>query len=225
MANTAYTGAGTTLSSNYYMRSFYVSNRDAQSSSSRKSISNTSLSFADGMALRRAIKSLGGSDFSETQDTSIRNSVLAYIQTYNHTLSSSSASSDYQITRDAKHLKSVTNEYADELDKIGITVNEDGTLTSRDALFKTASLSKFQALFSSDSDYMQRVSSYAKRIERRGEALELSEKNQKIKEIAANKAADTTANTAAATAQIVAASMDLDTLLNTGIGKNVNVIL
>lgn len=225
MANATYTGAGTTLSSNYYMRNFYVSNRDAQSSSSRKSISNTSLTLADGIALRRAIKNLGASDYSETQDTSIRNSVLAYIKTYNNTLSSSSASSDYQLTKEAKHLKSVTSEYADELDKIGITVNEDGTLTSRDSLFETASLSKFKALFSSDSDYMQRISSYAKRIEHRSEALDLSEKNQKIQEIAAKKAASTTADTATSAAQIVAASMDLDTLVNTGIGKNVNVVL
>lgn len=229
MANASYIGTGTTLSSNYYVRNFYISNRDAGTSSKRKSIGNTALTLADGTALRRAIKNLGSSDYSDSHDSSIRNSVLAYIQTYNNTLSSASASSDRTLERSSKQLKSITKEYSAKLDKIGITVNEDGTLTSREALFTTADLSKFKSLFSSDSEFMQRTSAYAKRIERRSKSLKLTETNQKIKEISDSKAsnADTGTNTSASTAaaQLVAESLDLDTLLHTGVGRNVNIVL
>ena len=66
--------------------------------------------------------------------------MLAYIQTYNNMLSSAGSSSDRTLERSAKQLKNITSEYSSELDKIGITVNDDGTLTSRTTLFESADL-------------------------------------------------------------------------------------
>lgn len=226
MALNTYEGAGTSLGSKHYIRNFYVSNRDAGTSSKRSSFGTNTLSLADGMALRRAVKQLGSFGYDESQDASIRNSVLAYIDTYNNTLSSLSESSDRNLQRYEKQLKSLTEEYKDKLDKIGITVKEDGTLESRDSLFKSADISKFKELFSSDSSYMQRSSAYANRIRTRSESLLLTE--QYTKNIAAKKASenteeDSTDQTAAA--QVLSQSVDLDTLLNTGIGGNVNIAL
>lgn len=88
MSNTAYIGSGTTLSSKYYLRSFYRSNREAGTSSKRREFSGNQLALADGRALRQAVRRLTSSDFSDDQDANTRNSVLAYIQTYNNMLSS-----------------------------------------------------------------------------------------------------------------------------------------
>jgi len=104
--------------------------------------------------------------------------VLAYIQTYNNMLSSAGSSSDRTLERSAKQLKNITSEYSSELDKIGITINDDGTLTSRTTLFESADLSKFKELFSADAAYMQRTSTYAKRFASRGEALVASDNNR-----------------------------------------------
>lgn len=205
MASNLYSGVGVNLTSDFYKRNFYISNRDAQTSSKRSSMDKNTLSYADGMALRQAVRQLGDFTFSEDEDANIRNSVLAYIDTYNNTLSSCGKSTDSTLTRNAKQLKALTKEYTNELDKIGITVNEDGTLTSRDSLFKTADLSKFKKIFSSDSTYMQRTSAYAKRIAQRSDELSLSEKNKAIRET--KKAAETIT----------------DTLTETGIGQNVNI--
>lgn len=235
MANNTFAGTGTTLSSSYYLRNFYNSNRSARTSSTRKNMDNTELTLADSHALRRAIRQLSDYDFSESDETDVRNSVLAFIETYNNTLSSTSNSDDYNLERNMKQLKSLTDSYSKELNKIGITVNDDGTLTSRESLFNSADISKFKKLFSKDSDYMQRTSSYAKRIERRSEALRLAAKNQELKEIAANKAADQTDDDSVAViatlssastpmAQIVAASTDMDGT-DTSIGQNVDVVL
>lgn len=235
MANESYAGTGTSFSSGFYLRNFYTSNRDARTSSKRKSMNSSDLALADGQALRRAIRQLGKSDFSETNDTNIRNSVLAFIDTYNNTMSSASDSNDHTLMRNMKHLKSLTQEYADAFDKIGITVNDDGTLTSRENLLKSAALSKFEKIFSSDSEYMQRTTSYAKRIERRSEALGLSAKNQTLKEITDNNAAaQTELSSVAAIATlssasteaplIVAASADSATA-EQRMGHHINIVL
>ncbi len=223
MAKNTYIGAGTTLSSNYYMRNFYVSNRNARTPSKRKDIDNSELALADGMALRRAIKQLVSLKFDDEKDSDIRNSVKAFIDTFNNTLDSTSDSTDHALNRSMKQLKSIAQEYASDLDKIGITVNSDGTLTRRDTLFTTASLSKFEKLFSSGSDFIQRTSACAKRIERRSDALSVTEKHQKLLENTSNQTGSTVDTTAVA--QLISDGTDLDTLLNTGIGQNVNVVL
>ena len=234
MSNTAYIGSGTTLSSKYYLRSFYRSNREAGTSSKRREFSGNQLALADGRALRQAVRRLTSSDFSDDQDANTRNSVLAYIQTYNNMLSSART-----LERSAQQLENITSEYSSELDKIGITVNDDGTLTSRTTLFESADLSKFKELFSADAAYMQRTSTYAKRFASRGEALVTSDNNllmQKKNAAATGSSATDGTTTSGATespddgtattaAQIVSQSLDLDTLLNTGIGKNINIIL
>ena len=109
MSNTAYIGSGTTLSSKYYLRSFYRSNREAGTSSKRREFSGNQLALADGRALRQAVRRLTSSDFSDDQDANTRNSVLAYIQTYNNMLSSAGRSSDRTLERSAKQLKNLPN--------------------------------------------------------------------------------------------------------------------
>lgn len=241
MALNDFIGAGTSLSANFYLRKFYTSNIDARTSSKRSSYKNSELSLADGMALRRAVKSLGSFEYEDSNAENIKNGVRAYISTYNNALSSLAKSSDRTQERNMKQLKALTKEYAKELDKAGITVNDDGTLTCRDSLFKEASLTKFEQLFSKDADYMQRAAAYGKRIERRSDELCLMERNAAAiskktnnnaisadsanPDVGAGGDSSTNAGDATAAAQIVAERMDLDLLLNTGIGKNVNVSL
>lgn len=235
----AYEGAAASFSSSYYLRNFYVSNRDAQTAIKRADFETDTLSLSDSMALRRAVRQLGSFSYGEEQNENIRNSVLAYISTYNNALSSVSsqaAEDDEGMKRLAKQLKTMTAAHADELDKIGITVNKDGTLKSRDGLFKTADLSKFKSLFSRDSDYMQRVSACAKRIQTRSDSLIALRYQRAARAAEKNTNAGTPAAPGTTTpsgsqpdptaaAQIVAQSLDLDTLCNTGIGANVNVSL
>lgn len=225
MANTAFIGLGTTLSTNFYIRNFYQKNISARSESTRSTMSNTELSFADGVALRRAVKRLGSFEYSEDHDTDIRNSVLAYLKTYNNALSSTSASDDQSLQRYSKQLKKLSQEHADELDKIGITVNSDGSLTSRESLFKTASLKKFKSLFSRDSDFMQRSSALSRRISRRSEAVDLSEKRKKLNEAAAKNAAGTQSDASATAAGLPAEIPQLDASSMTGVGGAVDISL
>lgn len=221
-------GSGTTLSSNYYMRNFYISNRDARTHSKRQTMSNTDLTLADGQALRRAVRELRSSAFSKEEDVNIRNRVLAYIQTYNNTISSTSETSDRTLARSRKQLQSITNEYADRLDKIGITVNENGTLSSRDSLFNSADLSKFKELFSDDSDYMQRTLSCTKKIERHSEMLSFSKKT-KQRDVAASLTLSeegmSAGSGASVAAQLVTATLGIGAQPENAPGNHVNIVL
>lgn len=239
MSNTAYVGAGTTLGTSYYMRRFYASNADARTTTSRSNLSNSTLTGADAHALRRAVRSLGSFTYDDDNAANIRNNVSAFISTYNNMLNSSGNSDDRTIKNTQKSLKNITAEYADQLDKIGITVKDNGTLESRSSLFGSADISKFESLFSSDSEYMQRVNSYARRLENRSNILTQIEYNDALaKRNARNQASSsvstdntnsadtgTTATNALNIASVTSVTADLNTLLNTGIGKNVNVIL
>ena len=53
------------LTSNFYMKSFYRYNRSAIKSADRKAYSNTELSYEDTRALKRAIAQLEDFDFDE----------------------------------------------------------------------------------------------------------------------------------------------------------------
>ena len=227
-SNTTFAGIGTSLSSNFYLRSFYTSNRTAGTASKRRQLTNSELTLADSMALRRAVKKLGTLEFSEENDADIRNAVKAYITTYNNAVTSTSHSGDRTLERAQKQLKSIAKEYASDLDKMGITVNDDGTLTRRDSLFSNASLSKFEKLFSKDSDFMQRTAACARKIERQSDNLILTEQTHKTQRTQKGAVAnDAGVTPAAAAAQPLSDGNDpdLDLLLNTGVGKNINLSL
>lgn len=187
MANTAYVGAGTTLGTSYYMRRFYAANADARTTTSRSNLSNSTLTGADSHALRRAIRSLGSFTYDDDNETNIKNNVSAFISTYNNMINSSGASDDRTMKNTQKSLKNLTAEYESQLDKIGITVKDNGTLESRSSLFSSADISKFESLFSSDSEYMQRVNSYARRLENRSNILTQIEYNDALAKRNANK--------------------------------------
>ena len=114
-----------------------------------------------------------------------------------------------------KSMKKLTSEYADELDKIGITVSKDGTLKKRTDLFANADISKFEKLFSKDTDYMQRISAYTRRVQKRSETLDIEEKRAALLKQQQQNTSTLTATTFTTSSGIPAA----------GTGNNVNVVL
>lgn len=226
MANNSYAGAGVSLSSTYYMRNFYVSNRNVISSSQRKDYSKSELSCEDAAALHRAVRQLGSFSYAEEDSDNVRNNVKAFVDTYNNLISSTSDTTDSELARTASQLKSLTKKYSDELDKLGVTVNSDGTMTRRDSLIETADFSKFKSLFSSDSDYMKKASSYTKRLQKRSDEAVMEDKIKAAREKgAASKSRSAAADTQTAAASIAEDALGLDMMKQAGIGNNVNLAL
>lgn len=219
----AIAGAGVSLTISFYKRNFYSDNRNAATSAKRTSYSSTELANADASAIRRAVKKLRSFTFDEDNKTNIRNSVSAYVDTINNLMTSGKKTGDKQAERYLNSLSSLNSKYSDELDDIGITVNPDGTLTTRSTMFSSASISRFESLFSKDSDYMQKVDSYAKRLQKRTTLLRDTEIRQKnLKENASGSTSTTSATTEAAA--LVASALQLEQSKN-GIGTSINLYL
>lgn len=219
----AIAGAGVSLTISFYKRNFYSDNRNAATSAKRTSYSSTELANADASAIRRAVKKLRSFTFDEDNKTNIRNSVSAYVDTINNLMTSGKKTGDKQAERYLNSLSSLNSKYSDELDDIGITVNPDGTLTTRSTMFSSASISRFESLFSKDSDYMQKVDSYAKRLQKRTTLLQDTEIRQKnLKENASGSTSTTSATTEAAA--LVASALQLEQSKN-GIGTSINLYL
>lgn len=159
--------SGVSLSSTYYLRQFYKEGNGAFKASVRNDYSNTELSYDDALALKKAVKQLASYKFDDEDENeaNIKSSVLAFIDTYNNALSSS-GSSDVDLSRYAKQLKKLSSSYSDSLEEIGITVNKDGSLTASTSLLESASLSKVQKVFSSDSNFMKKTSTIARGMSR-----------------------------------------------------------
>ncbi len=219
----AIAGTGVSLTISFYKRNFYSDNRNAATSAKRTSYSSTELANADASAIRRAVKKLRSFTFDEDNKTNIRNSVSAYVDTINNLMTSGKKTGDKQAERYLNSLSSLNSKYSDELDDIGITVNPDGTLTTRSTMFSSASISRFESLFSKDSDYMQKVDSYAKRLQKRTTLLRDTEIRQKnLKENASGSTSTTSATTEAAA--LVASALQLEQSKN-GIGTSINLYL
>lgn len=219
----AIAGTGVSLTISFYKRNFYSDNRNAATSAKRTSYSSTELANADASAIRRAVKKLRSFTFDEDNKINIRNSVSAYVDTINNLMTSGKKTGDKQAERYLNSLSSLNSKYSDELDDIGITVNPDGTLTTRSTMFSSASISRFESLFSKDSDYMQKVDSYAKRLQKRTTLLQDTEIRQKnLKENASGSTSTTSAITEAAA--LVASALQLEQSKN-GIGTSINLYL
>lgn len=157
--------SGVSLSTNFFLRDYYKADTKAFKASVRTDYSNHELSYEDGLALRRAVKKLGSFEYSDDENKeTLSAGILAYIDTYNNALSSSSKSSEKDISRYSKQLKRLSSQYSDELKAIGITVNKDGSLTANENLLSKASPEKLKAAFSSDGDFMKSVKSIGKRL-------------------------------------------------------------
>jgi ElaB/YqjD/DUF883 family membrane-anchored ribosome-binding protein len=144
--------SGVTLTSDFYLNTFYQDNRNAGKASGRKNYSSNELSYEDARALKRSIRKLGSFEFSDEENAdNIRSTVTAFVETYNNALSSTGNKSSSDLNKFSKELKSMANKYSDEFKSIGITVEKDGSMTVSDSLLKAADVSDIKKVFSSDN--------------------------------------------------------------------------
>jgi hypothetical protein len=162
------------------MRNFYKNNRDLVSSSKRKDYSNVELNYEDSRALSRAAKRLQHTDYTSTNtdygsydddyeenddlsDTT-KATIEAFVDTYNNAIESGKGSDDHDTQRYINQLKNLTKKYSDQLEAVGISIENDGTLTIDNELLSLADNTKLDDLFSSEQEYPRRVISLAAKM-------------------------------------------------------------
>ena len=155
---------GISLTSDFFLKNFYRNNRNAMKSSTRNDFNNSELSFEDSRALKRAIAKLSSFDYSENEnEDNIRSTIRAFVKTYNYTMESTS-SKDSDTYRQNRQLKALTQKYGKDLKDIGISIEDNGTLSISDNILKNSSLKEVRKVFSDDSDYVRNIRNIAKRM-------------------------------------------------------------
>ena len=142
---------GISLTSDFFLKNFYRNNRNAMKSSTRNDFNKSELSFEDSRALKRAIAKLSSFDYSENEnEDNIRSTIRAFVKTYNYTMESTS-SKDSDTYRQNRQLKALTQKYGKDLKDIGISIEDNGTLSISDNILKNSSLKEVRKVFSDDS--------------------------------------------------------------------------
>ncbi|MCX4327607.1 MAG: hypothetical protein OSJ45_09975 [Lachnospiraceae bacterium] len=159
---------------NFILRNYYSKNRDASRAVMRGNIDDKLLVTADSNALSKIAKALRNIEYSADNGVGIYNNVKAFVDTYNNLASSSGSAISYDITHPNKLLKSLVKSKADELEDIGISVSASGKLTLKKETLLKSSPSKISRIFSSDSEFTQKVKYYSSKIYTASNLINLS---------------------------------------------------
>lgn len=159
---------------NYILRNYYSKNRNASRTILRSSIDDKLLVTADSDALSKISKALRNIEYSSDNGVGIYNNVKAFVDTYNNLSTSSGSSVSYDITHPNKLLKSLVKSKADELEEIGISVSASGKLTLDKETLLKSSPGKISRIFSSDSDFTQKIKYYSSKIYKASNLINLS---------------------------------------------------
>ena len=155
---------GINLTSDFFLKNFYQHNRKAMKVSTRNDYSKKELSYEDSRALKRAAAKLASFDYTEDENgDNIVSTIKAFVDTYNYTMESSS-SSDSDTYRQNRQLKALSKKYGDDLKDIGITIEENGTLSVSENILKGSSFKEIRKVFSEESDYVRNIRTIAKRM-------------------------------------------------------------
>lgn len=156
--------SGISLTSAFYLQNFYKSNRQLAKATVRPDYNQTELSYEDSRALKKAAAKLSSFDYSEDENgDNIVSTIQAFAETYNNALDSSS-SKDSDTYRQNRQLKALSEKYADDLENLGITIEEDGKLTISENILKGSSFEEVKKVFSEESDYIQEIRKISKRM-------------------------------------------------------------
>ena len=156
--------SGVNLTADFFLKNFYRYNRNAIKSSARSDYSRTELSYEDTRALKRALSKLSSFEYTKEENgDNIVSTIQAFVKTYNHTIDSTS-SPDSETYRQNRQLKALTKKYDKELKDIGISIEENGTLSVSDNILKCSTFKEIRKVFSEESDYVRSVRTIAKRM-------------------------------------------------------------
>ncbi len=117
------------ITPNLTLRNFYTGNRNLVNETERSNAKQNELSFADASALRRAVRALGDYEYKDAKKEDLSEKLKAFLDTYNNTIDSSAQSSDENVSAAVKNIKRLTEQYADDLKELGISIDSQGILS------------------------------------------------------------------------------------------------
>ncbi len=162
------------------LRRAYAGNTLFKDDNYRKNRNGHEVVSADRKALVRALDQLGELDFDskdEADTKKIYNTVNAYLEVYNHAVSSATSSDSSQIARTGKQMRALMKEYDEQLKDIGIDIKSDGTVKINTTELKKATTRQVSKIFGND-DYINEMSHLMKKLRNQVNRYAVSSESQ-----------------------------------------------
>lgn len=162
------------------LRRAYAGNTLFRDDNYRKNRNGHEVVSADRKALVRALDQLESLDFDskdEADTKKIYNTVNAYLEVYNHAVSSATSSDSSQIARTGKQMRALMKEYDEQLKDIGIDIKSDGTVKINTTELKKATTRQVSKIFGND-DYINEMSHLMKKLRNQVNRYAVSSESQ-----------------------------------------------
>lgn len=155
------------VTTNMYLRQVYAPNRGLCVKANRTEATNKTLISADSSALGKAIKTIGSfkfSDDSKLNKEKFSKTLKSFTDAYNYTISTSGKEKEGKVASSSKQIKQLTKKYESELKSLGVSVDKDGYMKISSTASTNISPDKYEELFGKDSEFMNELSKYAKKM-------------------------------------------------------------
>ena len=157
-----------------YYRSFYSGYETARNEDQRSALSKGSLVQADSSALKKAAKTFSTLYSSENlSGKDILQAILAFGDTYNNALESSSDTGVTRVSQLSKKLKSLSSKQKKDMAEIGISVKQSGKLSIDKEKLSSASANKVKKIFGNDSEFLKELKKYASSLKGESSTIDL----------------------------------------------------
>lgn len=146
------------------LQKVYANRSEAESiSESGTADSNTSLSTLKSSAakLNESVTKLQKADYSKVTGEDILEDAKNFVSSYNSTLNNTKNMNSYSILQTAVWMTDQMNVGEGLLNKIGISINADNTLSLDEDKFKAAANSDLKSIFSGSGSFASRIASKA----------------------------------------------------------------
>lgn len=163
---TIQTGSYHKLLKAYYQKDTASSTKESSSTKPKKDTAtevNSTLKDAatNVSALKASTSSLSSAEYTEEKRSDLEKDIAGFVSNYNSTLNSSSKIASATLAKRTDWMTRITSNNSDALQKVGITVNSDNTLSLDKTALSAASLSDIKSVFSGKSSYAGQVNSSA----------------------------------------------------------------
>ena len=166
------------VTNNWYLRDNYKANKELSKMANRSDVSGGKLSGADTSALKRGIRALRNYKYEDAKKVSSKdtdsvfgkskfyNTLKAFADTYNYSLDSGRSSSNNDIKKLSKNMKSIASKYSDELDQLGVTFDSKGYMKISASAVDNIKLSTYGDKLA-NSDFLKDLEKNTQKIYRR----------------------------------------------------------
>ena len=114
---------------------------------------------SDVSSLKSSASTLSTEDYTEKNRSNIEKEISSFVKNYNAMLDSSDEVTSSSLSKKADWMKKITANHSDALEKVGITVKSDHSLSLDSDTLSKASLKDLETVFSDSYSYAGQINS------------------------------------------------------------------